>query len=144
MAQKHSQYSVAHVPKRKRSRALLPVLGILLAVCLAGVAYVAAPQLVKFGEDQNTRLARQFAEFRFDYGENSLDYIAAGLLWLVMLGISALVVSAFVGEDPDKEAFKHMGPSPANKKAMAKEYKRQLKEREKLARQKKAQLKKRK
>jgi hypothetical protein len=61
-----------------------------------------------------------------------------------MLGISALVVSAFIGEDPDKEAFKHMGPSPANKKAMAKEYRRQLKEREKLARQKKSQLKKRK
>jgi hypothetical protein len=55
-----------------------------------------------------------------------------------------VVAAALFGTDPEKEAWKNMGPSPANKKATIKQMKKDLKVAKKLAKeqQKKAQGKK--
>jgi hypothetical protein len=119
-------------------------MGVVMAVSLGAVAYFLGPLFIDLGEDQSDDLARQFAEFRADYGENTLDYLASGLIFFLMLGLSALVVSAAIGTDVERETFKHMGPHPADKKAMMKAYKKELKERQRRAKQRQAQLKKQK
>src|SRR5690606_12773994 len=95
-----------------RRKAFLPVLGLALAIALAVVAYVAAPLVVELIEGLSADIARQFAQLRVEYGENAVDYIFAFVLWLVMLALMVFIVAAAIGEDPEKEAFKHMGPSP--------------------------------
>jgi amino acid transporter len=138
-----TRYVAPQVKKKKRgTRAFLPVLGLILALLFAVVAYFAAPPLVDFVEGRDQKIQTQFESFRADYGENIIDYIFAGLIWLVFLGLAVFLVSLAIGEDPEKEAFKYMGPPPADKKAMIKAYKRELKERKKRAKQKQGQLKK--
>lgn len=141
-----TRYSAPQVKKKKRgTKAFLPIIGIILAVLFAFVAYFAAPPLVEALEGLEFRgktVDTQFDELRVKYGENIINYIFTALIWLVCLGISVFLVSLAVGDDPEKEAFKYMGPPPADKKAMAKYYKRELKERQKRAKQKQSQLKK--
>jgi hypothetical protein len=123
--------------KKKRSKALLPIMGLALAILLGVVAYFSAPALVELGKAQDSDLEDQFAEFEEKYGENTVNYIAAGLLWMTLLGLSMFLAAALVGGDPEKEALKTMGPSPADKKAVVKALKRDLKEAKKRAKQKK-------
>jgi hypothetical protein len=138
-----TRYSAPQIKKKKRgTRAFLPVLGLILAVLFAAVAYVVAPPLVDFIEGRSADIQVQFNDFRAEYGENVIDYIFTGLLWLVFLGLAVFLVSLAIGDDPEKEAFKYMGPPPADKKALAKAYKKELKERQKRAKQKQAHLKK--
>jgi amino acid transporter len=138
-----TRYSAPQSKKKKRgTRAFLPILGLILAVLFAVVAYFAAPPVVDGLEGRDQKIATQFDDFRAKYGENVIDYIFAGLIWLFLLGLGVYLVSATIGDDPEKEAFKYMGPPPADKKAMVKAYKRELKERQKRAKQRQAQLKK--
>lgn len=123
--------------KKRRSRALLPVLGIMLAVCFGVVAYFVAPILVEFGEEQSPGLKDSFDEIRAnpDYPENSVDYIAAGLIWLVLMALTMFVAAAAIGEDPDKETWRLMGPPPADKDAVIKQLRKDLKAAKKRERQ---------
>jgi len=111
-----------------RRKAFLPVLGLALAIALAVVAYVIAPFVVELIEGLSADIARQFAQLRVEYGENAVDYLFMFVLWLVMLALMVFIVAATVGEDPEKEAFKHMGPSPANRDAQIKALRRELKD----------------
>jgi hypothetical protein len=144
--------------ERKASKALLPLIGIILAVLFGVVAYLIAPGVldftekngdklwVKVRENEPHKLSQQLDDFREERenGEDILHYATAGLLWLVLVGGSALLVSAFVGEDPAKEALKYMGPHPSDKKAIAKAQRRELRERQKRIKQKRAQVKRKK
>ena len=118
-----------------RRKAFLPVLGLALAIALAVVAYVAAPLVVELIEGLSADIARQFAQLRVEYGENAVDYIFAFVLWLVMLALMVFIVAAAIGEDPEKEAFKHMGPSPADRNEQVKALRRQLKDAKRRAKQ---------
>ena len=82
--------------KKRRSRALLPLLGLLLAVCFGVVAYVVAPMLVEFGEERSAGLKDSFDEIRAnpDFPEHSVEYIAGALVWLVLMALSMFVVAA--------------------------------------------------
>jgi len=113
-------------PKRRR-RGLRPLLGFFLAIALGVIAYVAAPYLVDFAESQSASVAGRFAQFRVEFGQNTPEYVMAFLLWIAMLAIVAFVAAANVGEDPEKEAFKYMGPSPADRDAQVKLLRRELK-----------------
>lgn len=124
--------------KKRRSRALLPLMGLSLAVLLGIVAFFVAPLLVDFIGDQDQKYQDQFADFEEDYGKNTVDYLFAGIIWLIMLALLTFVAAAAVGQDVEtKEVWKQMGPHPADKKAVAKARKRAQKEAEKLAKQKK-------
>jgi len=123
--------------KKRRSRALLPVLGLMLAVCFGVVAYFIAPILIEFGEEQSPGLKDSFDDIRAnpDYPENSVDYIAAGLIWLVLMALTMFIAAAAVGEDPDKETWRLMGPPPADKDAVIKQLRKDLKAAKKRERQ---------
>lgn len=125
--------------KKRRSRALLPLLGLLLAVCFGVVAYVTAPMLVEFGEEQSAGLKDSFDEIRAnpDFPEHSVEYIAGALVWLVLMALSMYVVAAVIGEDPDKETWRLLGPPPANKDAVIKQLRKDLREAKKRERQRK-------
>ena len=62
------------------------------------------------------------------------------MIWLPVV----FLVAALIGEDPEKEAWKHMGPHPKDIKGMKRERKRLQKEAQKRARQRKAMEKKKK
>jgi hypothetical protein len=127
--------------KKKRPRGL-PILGLLLAVSLAAVAYGIAIPLVQFAEDQSETVKDQFDDLRNQFEQrewyqnsekyhsnNIVEIITAVLLWFVMMGISMFVVSAaLVGTDPERESWKYLPPSPADKKAMVKQLRRDMKE----------------
>lgn len=125
--------------KKRRSRALLPLLGLMLAICFGVIAYVVAPMVVEFGEEQSAGLKNSFDDIRAnpDFPENSVNYIAAALIWLVLMAISMFIVAGVIGEDPDKEAWRLLGPSPADKDAVIKQLRKDIKVAKKRERQRK-------
>jgi hypothetical protein len=140
MAKYGTKYRVA--PKPKKKRPLLPVLGLSLAILLGLVSYLAAPALLQFGEDQSEDLKSQMDDFRNDPDFDALpdetpEYILMAMMWLIMMGLAMFLVSAAIGTDPEKMTQHMMGPSPANKEAVVKQLKRDLKVAKKRARQRK-------
>jgi len=127
------------MPKKKRKKGLLPIMGLTFAILLAVISYVVARMLIEFAEDKNDKIKTQFDEFRENekVPENALDYIAMGLLWMMLLGVTMFFAAALVGKDPKKESLKTMSASPANKKAMIKQMQRDLKEAKKHQKQQK-------
>ena len=141
---------VEMAPKeRKRSRAFLPILGLALAILLAVVSYGVSVPLVKYSEEQSPKLNQQFDELRANFDNYSwyvnnekyhqgrvVEILTAFVLWFVMMSIAMLVVSAAIyGTDPDRESWKELGPSPADKKKVAKQLKKDLREAKKRERQ---------
>jgi hypothetical protein len=145
---KQSSVVVEAAKRPKRNRAFLPILGLTLAILLGIVAYGVSIPLVKYAEDNNAKLNNQFDDLRtsFDkyqwYTDNQkyhkgriVEIVTAAVLWFVMMGTAMLVVSAsVVGTDPDRESWQKMGPSPADKKKVAKQLKKDLKEAKKRER----------
>jgi len=126
------------VKRKRRKTALVPLLGLVMATALGIIAYVAAPYLVGLLEDQSAAVARQLDAFRVDYGDKAPDYVAALLMWVVALAILAFVAAAAIGEDPEKEAFKYMGPSPADRDKQVKMLRRELKDAKRRDKQRKS------
>ncbi len=131
--------------KKRHSKALLPVMGLALAVLLGIVAYFLAPLalegLASVNQEWHDRVYQaddpltptdESQEFQPNY-----DYLMAGLLWLTLLGLAMTVVAAAVGSPPEKKTLQMMGPSPADKKAVAKQLKKELREAKKRAKQRK-------
>ena len=135
--------------KKSGRRRWLPIMGLTLAVLLAIVSYVVAFPLVEFGRDQNPKIDNAVRDLRetFDgyswyaenaqyHGNNIAEFIVAAVLWFVLMGLSMFVASlATYGTDPEREAWEKLGPSPANKKAVIKQLKKDLKEAKKRERQ---------
>ncbi|HEX3051488.1 MAG TPA: hypothetical protein VHP83_12585 [Aggregatilineaceae bacterium] len=114
-------------------------MGLTFAVLLAVISYVVAPMLIELAEDKNDNIKAQFDDFRENekVPEHALDWIAIGLMWMLLLGVTMFFASALVGKDPKKESLKTMSASPANKKAMIKQMQRDLKEAKKQQKQQK-------
>jgi hypothetical protein len=127
----------------------LPILGLLLAVALLAFSYGVSFPLVKFVDGQSSTMHNAFNDLRqyFEqyqwyknneqyHGNHIVEIITTLVLWFITMGLAMLVVSALlIGTDPEKEAWRQMGTSPANKKAMVKQLRKDLKEakkREKL------------
>lgn len=122
-----STYRPVEAKKKQRKKGLIPLFGLVLAIMLGIIACIIAPYGVEFLEGRSGDIARQFAQFRVDYGEHVPDYVAAFLLWIVMLAILAFAAAAAIGEDPEKEVFKYMDPSPADRGKRIKQLRRELK-----------------
>ena len=75
------------------TNALLPVLGLLLAVALGAIAYVMSEPAHQF-------LIEQLPD-QPDLAEPNLQYVIAGALFLMMLALVSLVYAAFAPK-PDK------------------------------------------
>ncbi len=131
---------------KKRSRGI-PIIGLVLAVLLAVMSYFIAPVVLDMATNQFPDLKSQIDDFPNDkpmesLPDNTPEYVVAVALWLVLMGLFMFVASAAVGKDPERESWDQMGPSPADKKAMAKQLKKDLKEAKKRASQRKKQTKK--
>lgn len=119
--------------KKKGYRRGLPILGLVFAVSLAAFAYGIAGPVVGVLEGLDPSIETQFDEFRDEFkssedihGGHIVEIVFAGLLWFVLMGVSMLVVSVALGKSTEKEVWEGMAPSPANKKAMAKQLKKDL------------------
>jgi len=137
--------SAGQPKKKRRSKALLPIMGLTLAVLLGIVAYALAPLALEglgsVNEEWRARIyqaddpltpADESQEFQPNY-----DYLMAVVLWVVLLGLAMTMVAAATGPAPEKETLKMMGPSPADKKALAKQLKKDLREAKKRAKKRK-------
>lgn len=123
-------------PSRK---AFLPVMGLIFAALLIAIAYVLAPfALEGLGSIQDDwgRKIRVNEDPDGEFVQEYL-YLMAGMLWLVLMGFSMVIVAAAAGQDPERESLQQMSASPANKKAMAKQLKRELRDAKRRARQQK-------
>jgi hypothetical protein len=134
---------------KKSKRRGVPILGLILAIALAGVAYGISFPLVQLGEKQSDTVKTQFDDLRREFaskpwyqdtenihGNNVVEIITAVVLWFIMMGFAMFAVSAaLVGTDPEREALKTMPVSPANKKAMIKQMKKDLKDAKRRARE---------
>ncbi len=133
-----------YVPQKRerRTNRWLPIIGLTLAVLLAVSSYLIAFPLVDLGREQSETiddaygdLRRQFASYDWYadseryHGNNIVEILVAAVLWLVLMGLAMLAVGvATYGTDPERRAWKQMGPPPANKKAVVKQLKKDLKE----------------
>ncbi len=129
--------------KKPGRRAFLPLMGLLFAVLLIVVAYGLAPfaleGLGSINDEWDRRIrtgADPDAEFVDEY-----VYLMAAILWFALMGLSMTIVSAAVGRDPETESLRYMGAPPADKKAVAKQLKRDLRDAKRRARQQKRQKK---
>lgn len=138
---------VTHRKPTKRKLGLLPILGLLFAALLMGVAYGLSPLALKglasVNEEWDQKLRAQDNPATLPDESQDYDvryrYLLMGVIWLAVMGISATVAAAAVGKNPEKKALKQMRPSPANRKAMVKELKRELKLAEQRAKQQRKQ-----
>lgn len=133
-----------YVPQKRerRTNRWLPIIGLTLAALLAVASYLIAFPLVELGRDQSETindacddLREQFAGYDWYadseryHGNNIVEILVAAVLWLVLMGLAMLAVGlATYGTDPERRAWKQMGPPPANKKAVVKRLKKDLKE----------------
>jgi G:T/U-mismatch repair DNA glycosylase len=139
---------VAESTTKKRAPKGLPILGLLLAIALLAFSYGVSFPLVKLAEDHSTKVHNAFDDLRQKFegyswyrnneqyhGNHIVEIIATLVLWFVTMGSAMLLVSALlIGTDPEREAWKEMSTSPANKKAMLKQLKKDLKEAKKRER----------
>lgn len=124
-------------PKVKsHRRGLLPVMGLILAALLVVVAYGLAPIVleaigsfdqewdakIRANSDPNGELQTEFI------------YLMTLVLWLALLGLSMTVAAVAIGKDPEKQTLKEMSVSPANKEALIKQMKRDLRDAKRRAR----------
>ncbi len=115
---------------KKKGNPWLPIMGLALAGLLGVTAYFLAPALLDFGVEQSATLRRQVRQFERDPGglpEKSFEYVTALFLWLIFMAVLMFIAALAVGPDPEKEAVQTLPPSPSDKKAVAKDLRRQIK-----------------
>lgn len=89
-------------PEKASRHGLLPVMGLVLALCFAGIAYFSAPPLIAFIQEQTGKAA--FNQ-RIGGEENlqMLEIAFSIIIWFILLSVSMMIVAILVGEDPDEE-----------------------------------------
>ncbi len=132
---------------RKGFKAGLPILGMILAISLGALSYGLAAELVvptleDYKPEQEDSIKDQFDSLRNKYEEGSflhdniIELILAVMIWLVLMGLAMAIVSAtLLGTSPEKEVWDNMPVSPANKKGLVKQMKKDLREAKKKAKQ---------
>lgn len=132
----------AQAKPQPRSRRWTPIVGLFFALAVAVFAYFISFPLVDFGREQSKTLDEAYFDLcqRYDSykqcadsapfaGKPVVEILVAVVLWLILMGLGMLTVAiAIYGTDPERKVLKQMGPSPANKKAVVKQLKKDLKE----------------
>ncbi len=131
----------AQAKQQPRSRRWWPIMGLSLAVTVAVFAYLVSFYLVDFGRERSRTINDAYFDLcqryqTYDQCDNSRPFagkpvvqiLVTAVLWLIIMGLGMLIVGiAAYGTDPERKVVKQMGPSPANKKAVAKQLKKDLK-----------------
>lgn len=122
--------------KKKKKNALLPIMGLALAALLVVISYVLAPIALEAIGSINEEWD---AKIRVNNNPNNdlqpeLTYVMMFVMWLTLMGLSMTLVSVAIGKDPAREAVRDIPASPANKQAMAKQLKRDLRDAKRRAR----------
>lgn len=91
---------VTNEKNEKRSGALMPIVGLTLAIAVGVIAYFLTPMLVDFGVEQN----ETFAE-RIEGSEQEFTLGATVVVWLIVFTLGMLLVSIAIGSDPRKEDY---------------------------------------
>jgi len=81
--------SQVRIAEKKRSRALWPVIGLLLAVALLAISYVLAPILVTWLRS----ISPQFSQGVRAMTTSTVNLLFTGLLFLVLGALSALIIA---------------------------------------------------
>ena len=130
--------------KKKTFKAGLPIIGLVLAIAFGALSYGLATVLVPMIEEQKPSIENDFNDLRNRYKDNEflhdnlIELIFAVILWFVLMGLGTFIVSAtLVGTTPEKEVWKNMPVSPADKKGQVKQMKKDLREAKKKAREQK-------
>lgn len=122
---------VKQAEKKKPARlAILPAMGMVLALTYAAMAYFLGPMLFDLLVERSDEFALRI--------EGNEKYFRIGLslvIWFFMLVVSMLLVSIALGEDPEKE-MRMIKPRPGDKKGTA----RYIKYQEKLAKTRQSQI----
>ena len=122
--------STTTAPKsKKKPNQFLPVMGLLIAICVGVIAYFAAPLAI---DGVKEVMGAQEYRNRIATAENEkyLTYAFGVMIWLVVFSILMLLVSAAIGEDPDKEE-RLLKPPPGSSPKVLKEYYKKLEQLEK-------------
>lgn len=124
-------------PKVKsRRKGLLPVMGLIFAALLVVVAYGLAPLVLEtigsFNDDWDAKI-RVSSDPNGEL-QTEFIYLMTLVLWLALLGLSMTVTAVAIGKDPEKQTLKEMSVSPANKEALIKQMKRDLRDAKRRAR----------
>ena len=106
----------------RRPHALLPIMGLVVAIAIGIVAYFLSPILLDIIRDQMGVQSYERRLGRVD--DDTLRYIFSGLLWLILFSICMMIVAVAIGEDPEEEARL---VKPALSRAKPKEVKKYLK-----------------
>lgn len=137
-------------PKPDMHKVMLPIIGLVLVVLFAAIAYGLSPLALKavgsINDEWDEKLrAEDDVTTREDESEeydSTYEWLFMGIIWLGLMGLGMTIVSvASYGTDPQKEAWKEMPAPPANKKAQIKQLKKDLRAAKKRARQKQKQSK---
>jgi cobalamin synthase len=93
--------NVVKKEKKKQQHYLLPVMGLIIAVAMAAIAYMVAPIVIDL-------IRAQMGEARFDqrlgdFSEQNLRIAFAVVCWLVLFALSMMLVALFLNEDPERE-----------------------------------------
>lgn len=124
-------------PKVKtRRKGLLPVMGLIFAGLLVVVAYGVAPIALEaigsFKADWDAKIrvnSDPSGELQTEF-----IYLMTLIVWLALMGLSMAIAAVAVGKDPTKESFKDIAVSPANRDALIKQMKRDLRDAKRRAR----------
>lgn len=141
--------------QQTRSSRWMPIIGLSLAVTVAVFAYFISFPLVEMGREKSDRLDQAYYDLRAQFeryrwyvdsasyhGNNVVEILVALVLWLIVMGAAMLIVGmATYGTDPERKILKQMGPSPADKKKVARQLKKELKELKRQERELKRQRK---
>ncbi len=141
-------------PRKKPTRkAFLPAIGLVFAALLLVLSYMlsalALDNIGMIKEEWGDRVY-ETETVRNEDGTIETEevvipeyrYLMTLVLFFVLLSLSTTVVAGAIGKDPQKEALSDASFSPANKKAVEKRLRHDLKDAKRRAQQKKRQQKK--
>lgn len=82
------------VTKENKPTALLPAMGLILAVCTAAICYAVAPMI-----GEQLRGNAQFAERIAEVDDRNLHIMIGVTLWFISLAFIVMIISLFQGND---------------------------------------------
>lgn len=119
-----------------RRKGFMPVMGLIFAVLLVVVAYGVAPIVLEAIGSFNAEWDAKIRVNSDPNGELQTEfiYLMTLVVWLALLGLSMTIAAVAIGKDPAKESLKEMSVSPANRDALVKQMKRDLRDAKRRAR----------
>ena len=81
--------------KKKKRNPLLPIIGLVLALSFAGIAYVVEPPVEAFLVNSGVSLS--------GLAPTTLRLLLAGMIWLVLFGTAMFIVAILSGHTPDED-----------------------------------------